>query len=498
LTKISHRFHDKLHKFYTTAIISYLKKTLQRITIKWGYTFLLHIILPILFTLTKVDVIVNVNELGGRHVDKNVIVVGAGWAGCAAALAARKMGCDVELFERTDMLLGTGLVGGIMRNNGRFTAAEEMIAMGGGDLFIIADEHARHKNIEFPGHHHANLYDIATIEPAVRATLVSTGVKIHFKTRVTNIEAHHGAITKIIADQLHGDTLIVEGTSFVDGSGTAGPISNCIKYGNGCAMCIYRCPTFGPRFSIAAKAGIQEITAIKSDGTFGAMSGSCKLHKESLGLYIRKELDSKGVCIVPVPAHLQKSLASLGQKACQQYALQEFVENIVLLDTGHAKLMTAYYPLDILRQVKGLENVRFADPYSGGIGNSMRYFGMLPRDNYLLVNGLQNVFCCGEKAGLLVGHTEAIVTGTLAGYNAARYTKESGLLSIPTSLACGDAIAHVREEMETLENLTNKYTFSGSVYFKRMKNRNLYTTDIGEIKLRVEQAHMTGIFEAGR
>jgi len=52
---------------------------------------------------------------------KKVVVVGGGWAGTAAALAARHAGCEVELFERADMLLGTGLVGGIMRNNGRFT-----------------------------------------------------------------------------------------------------------------------------------------------------------------------------------------------------------------------------------------------------------------------------------------------------------------------------------------------------------------------------------------
>nr|MBP8697373.1 FAD-dependent oxidoreductase [Syntrophobacterales bacterium] len=68
-----------------------------------------------------------------------VVVVGAGWAGCAAALAARKQGAEVTLVERTDMLLGTGLVGGIMRNNGRFTAAEEMLAMGGGELFELTD-----------------------------------------------------------------------------------------------------------------------------------------------------------------------------------------------------------------------------------------------------------------------------------------------------------------------------------------------------------------------
>ncbi len=80
-----------------------------------------------------------------------VVIVGAGWAGAAAAIAARKQGAEVLLAERTDMLLGCGLVGGIMRNNGRFTAAEEMLAMEGGELFKITDEIALHRGIDFPG-----------------------------------------------------------------------------------------------------------------------------------------------------------------------------------------------------------------------------------------------------------------------------------------------------------------------------------------------------------
>ena len=425
---------------------------------------------------------------------KKVVIVGGGWAGCAAALAARKAGCEAELFERADMLLGTGLVGGIMRNNGRFTVTEETIAMGGGDLFLIADAVARHKNIEFPGHKHANLYDVSLIEPAVKKAVLAAGVKVHLKSRVRDIEHKDGAITKVVADVFHGDPVEATGDVFVDVSGTAGPQGNCMKYGNGCAMCIYRCPTFGPRFSIAAKAGVKEILGEKADGTFGAMSGSCKLHKDSLSAAIQKQLNETGVCVVAVPEDLRKSMESLGQKACQQYALKEFAENVILLDTGHAKLMTAYYPLEILRRIPGFENARFEDPYAGGIGNSMRYLGMLPRDNALKVEGLQNVYCGGEKAGLLVGHTEAIVTGTLAGHNAARQALGLAPIEIPASLAFGDAIAHVREKMQTKEGLTKKYTFSGSVYFESMKAKNLYTTDIGAIKARVEKAGMTGVF----
>lgn len=426
---------------------------------------------------------------------KKIIIVGGGWAGCAAALAARNTGCEVELFERTDMLLGTGLVGGIMRNNGRFTATEEMIAMGGGELFKICDACSRHKNIDFPGHKHASLYDVSSIEPAVRNALLQAGIRVHLMARIQDVIIEAGKIVKVIAGVLHKEEQVeVCGDSFVDATGTAGPQGNCMKYGNGCAMCIYRCPSFGPRLSIAAKAGIKEIVGKKADGTLGAMSGSCKLHKDSLAPAVKEELERAGVCVIAVPPHLQKSLESLGQKACQQYALKEFAENIVLLDTGHAKLMSAYYPLNLLRQIPGCANARFEDPYAGGIGNSMRYFGMLPRDNTLQVNGLTNVFCAGEKAGLLVGHTEAIVTGTLAGHNAARTALGLAPTEITPELACGDAIAYVNEKMQTEEGLTKKYTFSGSVYFESMKKKNLYNTSIEAIKRKVTQTNMSGIF----
>ena len=76
-----------------------------------------------------------------------VLVIGGGWSGIAAAIQAKKSGAEVELFEKTDMLLGLGNVGGIMRNNGRYTASEELIAMGAGDLINITDKLSRHKNI---------------------------------------------------------------------------------------------------------------------------------------------------------------------------------------------------------------------------------------------------------------------------------------------------------------------------------------------------------------
>ena len=125
--------------------------------------------------------------------------------------------------------------------------------------------------------------------------------------------------------------------------------------------------------------------------------------------------------------------------------------------------MSPFFPLDTLRKIPGLENARYEDPYSGGVGNSVRFMAMSPRDNQLKVEGVKNLFCAGEKAGLLVGHTEAICTGTLAGFNAAQDSK--GSMILPESLVIGDAIAHVQEQMVQQNRLDLKFTFSGSVYY---------------------------------
>lgn len=420
-----------------------------------------------------------------------IVVIGGGWAGCAGALAAKNAGADVILLERADSLLGAGQVGGIMRNNGRFTAAEEMIAMGGGDLFKLCDATSRHVNMEFPGHKHASLYDVSLMEPTVRRYLQEKQVEIWTVSRVTKVVSSEN---KIEAVQLEtGQTF--EGDAFVETTGTMGPQGNCRKYGNGCAMCITRCPTFGGRVSIAERLGVKEMKAQKADGSLGSMSGSCKLNKDSLAKGLVRELERTGVAVIPLPKDVaEHKRALLAIKSCQQYALPAFAENVILLDTGHAKLMAPFYPLIDLRKVPGLENARFEDPYSGGMGNSMRFLAMSPRDNQLRVQGIDNLFCGGEKAGILVGITEAICTGTLAGHNAARYAVGKDLVEISRSLAVGDMIAYVKEDMEAGEGMFNKYTFSGSVYFDRMNELGLYTTDIEAIRARVADAGLSGLF----
>ena len=426
-----------------------------------------------------------------------IIVIGGGWSGCAAALAARKAGAEVTLLEKTDLLLGLGNVGGIMRNNGRYTAAEENIALGADELFRITDRCSRHVNVDFPGHKHASLYDVLKVEPQVRRLLEEMGVAVYTIARGIDVELEKEDFPeggRFLRSILLADGRKIEGDAFVETTGSTGPMGNCLAYGNGCCMCILRCPAFGPRVSISQKAGLHDIMGQRKDGAFGAFSGSGKLEKGSLSKEIRQELDEKGVVLLPIPPEYQIP-EKLHLKVCQQYALPEYAENIILLDTGYAKIMTPFFTLESVRKISGLENARYADPYAGGKGNSIRYLSVAEREDQMRVKGIQNLFCGGEKSGLFVGHTEAISTGTLAGYNAARYLKGLRLLELPSQLAIGDLISYANRQLQSEEGRKTRYTFAGSGYFKRMQEKGLYSTDRGEIFRRVKKYDLNGIYQ---
>lgn len=417
-----------------------------------------------------------------------VIVIGGGWSGCQAALQAVKCGVDVELYERTDLLLGVGNVGGIMRNNGRFTAAEELINLGAGEFIKVMDSIALHKNMEFPGHKHAWLCDVGKAEPIVRNYLLDKGVKIFFKSRVVDVKKDGNKIESIILS----DKSIVSGDVFIETTGSTGSMPNCVKYGHGCAMCTLRCPSFGSRVSISEKAGVKDIVGKRKNGLSGAMSGSCEISRDSLSTELLEILKKDGVAIIPIPKediHLEK----LENKVCQQYATLAFGENVILLDTGHIKLMTSHYPIDKLRKIKGLENATYIDPIAAGNGNSIRYLAASKRDNKMKVDGIENLFCAGEKSGFFVGHTEAMTTGALAGFNAAQYLKGNELLELPRELTTGDIIAYANDKIGD-GDLYERPTFSGAEYFERMKETGLYTTDKDKIKDRVKNLNLTNIF----
>jgi hypothetical protein len=386
------------------------------------------------------------------------------------------------------MLLGTGLVGGIYRNNGRLTALLEAQALGYGHLFDLMDQAARHRGVEFPGHHHGALYDVNQMEPMVRSRLAKAGVEIRCHSRAVDVAMTGDCVDGVVLDS--GETIRAD--VFVETTGSAGPMTNCGRFGNGCAMCVIRCPAFGPRVSLAAKAGVMEVMGVRPDGQPGSMSGSCKLEKSSLSNDLRRQLEASGVLVLPLPSHLHHG--GLDNKACQQYNLPAFKENLILLDTGHAKLMAPYFPLERLRAVPGLENARYADPYAGGLGNSIRFTSVTPRDNQLKVDGVENLYCAGEKAGFLVGHTEAVITGSLAGRNAAAHALGKEPLTLPDTLACGDLIAFSNPVRKNKKARVARITFSGAAFFERMQKNGQYLTDGNIVARRVRDAGLLQIF----
>ena len=48
--------------------------------------------------------------------------------------------------------------------------------------------------------------------------------------------------------------------------------------------------------------------------------------------------------------------------------------------------------------------------------------------------------------GWFIGHTEAVVTGTLAGYNAVKYARNEELLILPDTLAVGNIISYSHKQ----------------------------------------------------
>lgn len=415
----------------------------------------------------------------------NVIVIGGGWGGVAATLEVASLQAETLLLERTDSLLGTGLVGGIMRNNGRFTVAEEMIHLGGGKLFSLIDKNLRHKNISFPGHEHACLYDVLALPPKIKPFLESSGAKVKLGVRIAGACKKENRIISIYDDA--GNSY--EADFYIDATGTAGPPASCAKYGNGCAMCVLRCPAFGGRKSICSDLGILEYANTRKEG-IGAFSGSCELLKESLSEEIINSLEQNGKLTVPIPEELKHDLLSF--KACRQYALEEYRDNAVLLDNGHAKLMTPYFPLIELRRLPGFERAVYADPLAGGRGNSVRFTAMAPRDSFLRAESIENLFFAGEKAGPLVGHTEAIATGTLAGYNAVRLLKGKAPAVIPDTLAAGDGINYA--DSRRRQDSSARFTFSGGELFERMKERGTYLTDTAQIYKRIKRLDALNMF----
>ncbi|MEE8448063.1 MAG: FAD-dependent oxidoreductase, partial [Thermodesulfobacteriota bacterium] len=105
----------------------------------------------------------------------SVAVIGAGFAGCSAAITAAKAGAEVTLLEKTDMLAGLGLLTGVMGGEGGIIASEEAKAMGAGDIWQACESVVTHEIdfIEKLGRKKIKIFSVIGLEGAVRKALES-------------------------------------------------------------------------------------------------------------------------------------------------------------------------------------------------------------------------------------------------------------------------------------------------------------------------------------
>lgn len=417
-----------------------------------------------------------------------VVVIGGGMAGCAAAVAARKRGAEVTLFEKNDELGGLSLVAGCFGANGQLTALEEAIAMGATEIPEIWKKLLLYKNFKMPGKEHVSLYDCRKSAEALYCLLDRMGIVVKLRARMLEVKKNDNDIVGVTLD--NGEYF--SGNSFVDATGTSGPSENCKRYGNGCVVCPCGCPTFGNRISLTAKAGIVEGVGVRGDGKPGTITAAFTLVKETLAPVIRDELAKCGSFLYKVPESMIPALLNrIGFVPTS--VTSDYAEYLTLEDNGYVNVIgIPFMTREELRTLPGFEDVQYVQPHAGWLGNAVRYMAVAPRDNCLRVRGVGNLFVAGDKVGGQPnGVTEAFITGTLAGFNAGSLAMGVKILEIPQTTAIGDFIAFTNAEQG---NMSQRHSLMWGPYFKRMCQIGLYSTDVDALRRRVSSAGMDGVF----
>ncbi|MDP2719547.1 MAG: FAD-dependent oxidoreductase [Dehalococcoidia bacterium] len=418
-----------------------------------------------------------------------VAVVGGGFAGIAAAISAKKAGADVVLFEKTDMLAGSGLRAGRMNFNGKLVAAEEAKALGGGDVFEALESILLHRG-NIVDELHGYIYDTSKVDTVMQRLVNEAGVELRIESRVDDVENTGGVIKSIRVNKKEK----VKADVFIDSPGTSGGMNICKRYGQGCIMCIcYRCPAYGDRFSIATKAGAPSYNRVRPDGTPGAVGSAVLINKTTLAPDLLRRMEKEGAIGIPLPKELidyskEKMIGGVRSRRQMEY--------INLVDIGStAKCVgLGYFNLRQLRSIPGFEYAQYDEPMAGGKFNKISKVDMCARDNSLKVEGFNNLFAAGEKCGPGTGIGECILSGFVAGHNAVRVAAGKAPVILPRETVSGDFIAYTGEKMKTPGGLNQGYSFGMGEFFERMKDQGVYTTDVAAIHKKINGLQLKGVF----
>ncbi|MBI2305608.1 MAG: FAD-dependent oxidoreductase [Chloroflexi bacterium] len=367
----------------------------------------------------------------------HIVVIGGGFAGCAAAVTSARLGARVTLLEKMNSLSGLGPLTGHLIT---WVAREETRLMGGGgkDCIEALEKLAIFYQPEFELPQGNIIFDVTKVEETMYQVVQAAGVEIRLRSRAVDVVKKNHRVEGIILES--GE--IITGDAFVDATGSTGTLHECETYGQGCALCILKCPIYGSRVSIAAKAGAPDTTRDK------AMYSPCiYIAPESVAPWLLKDIQSEatGYYFYPVPEELLSTDFTNHWPHPQNAPASPFSagRSASLFPKGKILIYLIPFlktwvnmPLRFLRSMPGFENAWLVSPLTSD-GNYVKLGAVAPRDNTLKVPGIDNLFCGGERTGRIGALVECLFTGDLAAYNAVRWALGKAPIEIPSSTMVG-------------------------------------------------------------
>ncbi|MBI2305563.1 MAG: FAD-dependent oxidoreductase [Chloroflexi bacterium] len=414
-----------------------------------------------------------------------VVVIGGGVAGCSAAITAAQTGVETLLLERMDTLSGMGLWTGQLLS---WIARQETKLMGGGagQVISLMESLALHYKDEMGVPDGHLTFDVAFLDAGMKRLVERAGVKLLLRSRAVDVERRGNRIEAVVL----ADGTRVAGDAFVDATGNVGGMDICEQYGQGCVLCIMKCPIFGDRVAISEAGGIPAI-----QGTELRPYLSCYLiYTPSFSPEVRHRIEHSpnGYYYHPIPEELQR------YDFTHEWRRPEQPVTTVLkashLQIAHINWSKTWLnvPLKFLRSVPGFENVWVLNP--GVIaGQAVQRTYPAPHDLALQVTGLENLFAAGLRSGRFSAFVEVMYTGDLAGYNAARRAlNTNSLLEIPTTTTMGYFLKEVGRDRTICDYPDGAVN---DPRFDPYRERGLDTTDPARIRRRMDEAGLLGIYQ---
>ena len=283
-----------------------------------------------------------------RNMQYEVVVVGGGAAGVAAAVGAAQAGAKTILLERNPYLGGEGVHAGINSFGGFYTRGENPILVTGGVGALLRKELVRlghpDTTVLSRGGNHMLTFDPEYMKLALDNLIQKSGAEYLYHCYVMGVKADHG---RIIALECMDDEgrFWIEGENFVDASGESVISHICrleVLIGDGegkrqVATLAMRLSGVSPDIEIT-RASLEK--AIKQ----GKEAGIPYLSKERGGI-MRRGRSSVAVLLLASYAHQDLSCKTLTEaevltrRQARSYveALQRFhpgMEHICLIGTG--------------------------------------------------------------------------------------------------------------------------------------------------------------------